>query len=109
MWRTPPDLLSSQPPNAARSRRTAALVSIGNTPDGHEQQSERFIVDRARDRADRKRHVLVDTHTRRTIKAYRSRPQAASDAAFLNARRQPTQRRARASHMYRAPDGDPER
>jgi hypothetical protein len=63
-----------------------------------EQHSDRYIVVRVSARVEVNLHALLDAHTRRTVRLYRSRQLALSDAALLNRRQVGGRDRSPATH-----------
>ena len=51
-----------------------------------EQHADRYVVVRVSARIEVNLHALLDAHTHRTVRLYRSRQLAVSDAALLNRR-----------------------
>jgi hypothetical protein len=51
-----------------------------------EEHSQRYVVVQGPGPSQASRRALVDTHSHRTVKGYRSHQLAITDAAFLNQR-----------------------
>lgn len=62
----------------------ASSVEVDRHPS--EQHSDRYVVVQVSARVEVNLHALLDARTHRTVKLYRSRELAISDAALLNRR-----------------------